>query len=130
MEKKLVEVNSLKIGGFILLEGTPCKIVSIKAGKGGKHGSAKARIEGIGIVDGRRRTMVTPTHARVEVPIIEKKTAQIVSISGDKANCMDTDTYEMFEMEIPDELKGKVKEGNVVIYWDVAGVKMMKTIKS
>ncbi len=130
MEKKLVEVNSLKVGGFILLEDVPCKITSISTSKPGKHGSAKARIEGVGIVDGRKRVIIVPTHSRVEVPIIEKKFAQIISINGDVANCMDTESYEMFEAEIPEELKGKLKEGNVVLYWNVAGVKMIKSIKS
>ena len=130
MEKKLVEVNSLKVGGFIILEGIPCKVTSIDTSKPGKHGSAKARIEGVGIIDGKKRTMIAPTHSKVEVPIIEKKNAQIISISGNTAQCMDTESYEMFDMEIPDELQGKVKEGNVVLYWDVGGIKMMKSIKS
>ena len=128
MEKRLTTASSLKEGSFVMIEGVPCKVVSIQTSKPGKHGSAKARIEGVGIVDGRRRVLIVPSHARVEVPIIEKRNAQIISITGNMANAMDTESYETFDMEIPEEYRDKVKEGYVVLYWDVMGVKLMKGI--
>jgi len=39
---------------------------------------------------------------------IEKKTAQVLSIQGNTANVMDSETYETFDLEIPEELKGQV----------------------
>ncbi len=128
MEKRITTASSLKEGSFVMIEGVPCKVVSIQTSKPGKHGSAKARIEGVGIVDGRRRVLIVPSHARVEVPIIEKRNAQIISISGEMASAMDTESYETFDIEIPEEFKGKVKEGDVILYWDVMGVKLMKGI--
>ena len=128
MEKKIGSMNELKVGSFILIEGAVCKVTNMTHSKPGKHGSPKIRLEATGVLDGRRRSLVQPADGRVEVPIIEKKNAQIISISGDKASAMDLETYETFDIEIPEEFQGKLQEGSTVLYWDI-GVKLMKTIK-
>ena len=78
----------------------------------------------------KKRNLILPGHDQVEVPIIEKRTAQVLSISGDMANVMDSETYETFDMQIPEELKGQVLEGSSVLYWDILGDKVMKQVKS
>ena len=128
MEKRHATLNELKVGSFVLIDDVPCKVVSTTHSKPGKHGAPKVRLEAIGIVDGRRRSIVQSADARVEVPIIEKKNAQVISVSGDKANVMDLESYETFEIDIPEELKDKVVEGATIMYWDV-GVKLMKAVK-
>jgi translation initiation factor 5A len=129
MTTKLVDMNSLKVNGYVLVDGVACRIVDIKHSKTGKHGHAKARVAAVGLLDGRRREIIKPSDAKAEVPIIEKMDAQVVSITGDKAHVMDLITYETFEMDIPEELRGKVKEGSQVLYWDITGTKVMKQIK-
>jgi translation initiation factor 5A len=66
--------------------------------------------------------------ARVDIPISDKRNAQVISVSENKANCMDLETYEMFEIEIPEEFRGKVAENSTILYWDI-GIKLMKGIK-
>ena len=61
---------------------------------------------------------------------MEKKTAQVLSVTGNTANVMDTETYETFEMDIPEELREEVKEGTSVLYWVLMGIKVMKQIKA
>ena len=128
MEKKLATMGDLKTGSYVLIDGIPCKVVSVSKSKPGKHGAAKIRIEATGLIDERRRSIVQSSDGRVDVPIIEKKNAQVISIAEDKANVMDIESYETFEMEIPDEFKGKMHEGSTVLYWDM-GVKIIKGIK-
>lgn len=128
MEKKWSSLNELKIGSFVLIDNVPCKVVSTVHSKPGKHGAPKIRLEAIGLVDGRRRSIVSGADSRAEVPIIEKRNAQVISIAGDKATVMDTESFETFEMDIAEEFKEKLQEGMTVLYWDV-GVKMMKSIK-
>ena len=70
-----------------------------------------------------------PGHDKVEVPIIEKKSAQVLSISGNTANVMDMETYETFEMDIPEDLQGQVKDGVEILYWLVLGARVMKQVK-
>ncbi len=129
MEQKSTNAGSLKVGNFCIIDGTACTVKSIQTSKTGKHGHAKCRIEAISIVEGQKKVIVVPAHDKIFVPIIEKKTAQILSIHGNTANVMDMDTYETFDLEIPEDIKGNVKEGVQVVYWDVQGSKIMKQIK-
>lgn len=130
MEKKSVSVGTLKKGDTILIDDAPCKITDTATSRPGKHGHAKVNLTAVGILDGKKRQLVMPGHDRVEAPIIEKKSAQILSVSGNSANVMDMETYETFDMEIPEELKGEVKEGKEVLYWTIMGAKVMKQVKS
>ncbi|MEW5896166.1 MAG: translation initiation factor IF-5A [Nanoarchaeota archaeon] len=128
-EKKLVDAGSLKKGDTIIIDNAPCKITDLATSRPGKHGHAKVNLTAVGLLDEKKRNIVMPGHDKVEAPIIEKKTAQILSISGNTANVMDMETYETFEMEIPEELKAEVKENREVLYWEVMGLKVMKQVK-
>ena len=119
--KEQVEVRQLKEGGYIIIDDEPCEIVSITVSKPGKHGAAKARIDAIGIFDGQKRSIVQPVTAKVYVPIVERKRAQVISVMGDVAQLMDMETYETFELPIPEELKDKVEPGKEVIYIESLG---------
>ena len=129
MEKKVEEVGSLKEGRFVILDDEPCTIVDIKKSKTGKHGHAKARIEGIGLITGKKHVIISPTHDKVEVPIIEKRDAQVLMVREDIAQVMDLKSFETIEMKIPEELKERVKEGVQVVYWDVMGNKLLKEVR-
>ncbi|MBN1644854.1 translation initiation factor IF-5A [Candidatus Woesearchaeota archaeon] len=129
MATKIVNVNQIKAGSYLLVDGVACRVTDAQASKSGKHGHAKIRIVAIGLLDNRKRELVLPSGHSVEVPIIEKKTAQVLSISGNNANVMDSESFETFDLEITDEFKGKVIEGANVLYWDIMGKKVMKQIK-
>ena len=129
-EKKIVSISQLKEGSYIIIEGAACRITSMDISRPGKHGHAKVNLMAVGLIDGRKRNLVMPGHDNVEVPIIEKKTAQVLSISGDKANVMDIDSFETFDLEIPEELKQEIVDGCQVLYWDILGDKVMKQIKA
>lgn len=129
MDKKVTNVGSLKVGNYVILDGVACIVKSVQTSKPGKHGHAKCRIEAVSMIDGQKKIQVFPAHDRIEVPIIAKKNAQVLSIHGDLANVMDMDSYETFDLEIPDELKDKAKEGSQIIYWVILNKKVMKQIK-
>ncbi|MCD6411771.1 MAG: translation initiation factor IF-5A [Thermoplasmata archaeon] len=119
--KETAEVRELKVNRYIIIDGEPCRIVSITTSKPGKHGDAKARIEAIGVFDGQKRSVVHPVKHKVQVPIIDKRTAQVISVMGDTAQLMDLETYDTFEMPIPDEFKGKIEAGKEVQYIQALG---------
>ncbi|RLE44445.1 translation initiation factor IF-5A [Candidatus Woesearchaeota archaeon] len=128
-ETRLVGVNTIKVGSYIVIEGAACKVTNIQVSKPGKHGHAKYRIEAVGLLDGRKRTIIIPGGDNVEVPIIEKRSAQVLSIAGNKATVMDNETFETFELDIPEELKDDVVEGCKIVYWDILGQKVIKQVK-
>jgi translation initiation factor 5A len=85
-----------------MIDDAACKINAYSTAKPGKHGSAKARIEAVGVFDGKKRSLSQPVDAKVWVPIINRKQGQVVSVDGDVAQVMDLETYETISMRIPD----------------------------
>ncbi|MCJ7489385.1 MAG: translation initiation factor IF-5A [Thermoplasmata archaeon] len=113
---ELAEVRTLKEGRYMNVDDEPCKIISISTSKPGKHGEAKARIEAVGIFDGSKRSVVYPVRHKVQVPVIDKRQAQIVTIAGSEVQLMDLETYEIFQLPIPDELKNSLTPGGDIKY--------------
>jgi translation initiation factor 5A len=119
--KQQVEVKELKEGKYVLIDEEPCVIKSISKSKPGKHGSAKARVDAIGIFDNQKRSIVGPVSDKIYVPLVERKNAQVITITGDVAQLMDMADYSTFELPIPEEYKERVKEGEEVSYLTAMG---------
>jgi len=125
---KPTELGSLKIGSYILLPvsdqptGDPCRITEYDTSKPGKHGSAKARIVGVGIFDGQKRPHVGPVSQQIHVPLIDKRAGQIISIVGSKIQVMDSESFETIDVDmIEEELDGTLQQGDDIEYWNVMG---------
>jgi translation initiation factor 5A len=115
-----MDLGSLKVGSYIIIDGEPCRIVSYDHSKPGKHGSAKARVAAMGVFDGSRHSLVSPVSASVEVPLIDKRNGQVISISGQVLQIMDLETFEVFETSaVEDEIRDKINQGGEVEYWKV-----------
>ncbi len=77
---------------------------------------------GIGVFDGLRRSLVSPVNSNVEVPVIEKKSGQIISLTDNVLQLMDLETFEVFETSaVDEEAKPKIKQGAEIEYWKVLG---------
>ncbi len=122
--------KDLKTGRFLLIDGIPCRVVDIETSSPGKHGSAKMRITAIGIFDGQKKTLLQPSHSDIEVPVITKKKAQVVSVNGEIAQLMDPDTYEVYDLPIPEDLRGKVNPSAEVEVMEAMGRKALSRILS
>lgn len=130
MSTKVVELKTVKVGKYIVLGGEASKVTSLTTSSPGKHGAAKARLEAVGIFDGQKRSLVKPVDTKVEVPILDKRLGQVLAILGDQVQLMDMETYETFELPIPDELKAEIVEGEGVEYIVALGnMKIMRTKK-
>ena len=116
MSTEQAEVRELKEGLYVNIDDEPCKILSISTSKPGKHGEAKARIEAVGIFDGNKKSVVYPVKHKVQVPIIDKRQAQVVSIQGGEAQLMDLETYEMFQLPVPEDMKDSLAAGGDIQY--------------
>ncbi|MBW3583048.1 MAG: translation initiation factor IF-5A [Euryarchaeota archaeon] len=126
--KELAEVRTLKENRYMLVDEEPCRIISITTSKPGKHGSAKARIDAVSIFTGNKRSVVFSVTDKVYVPMIDKRKAQVLSISGDHAQLMDTDTYDTFDMEIPEEFRGTIQAGEEIGYLEAMGRRMITKV--
>ena len=128
-QTKPVSVGGLSKGSYVIIDGVACKVVDTSTSRPGKHGHAKVRLMAVGLLDGKKRDIVMPGHDMIDAPIVDKRTAQVLSIQGDVANVMDGETYETFDLKIPAELKGEVVEGGNVLYWVILTEKVMKQAK-
>lgn len=126
MAFKVVNASELRNGSYVMLDGDAHLVKRIDISKTGKHGHAKCRIEATSIMSGKKKVLVVPGHDRFEVPKIEKKKAQVLSLMKETVSLMDSETFENFELPIPEALKEQIKEGTSVEYWDIEGQKLIK----
>jgi translation initiation factor 5A len=128
---KPMDVGALRAGSYIIIDDQPCKIVNYTKSKPGKHGSAKARIVAISVFDESKKTIVKPVSAQVDVPLIEKKTGQIIALLPSAVQLMDLETYGMLEAPYPEDevLKSNLNSGVEVEYWQILGKIRIKRIK-
>lgn len=129
MSKKVVEVKTLKVGKYVILGDEASKITSISTSSPGKHGSAKARVEAVGIFDGQKRTITKPVDAKIDIPMIDKRVGQVLAIMGSEVQLMDMESYETLELPIPEELKDKLVEGAEADYILAMGNKKLMRVK-
>ena len=128
MVLKVVDATELRVGGFFLTEGETFVVKSIDVSKTGKHGAHKCRFEATGVVSGKKKIVIVPGTERFEVPMIDKRKAQVLAVIGEKVSVMDSENFENFELPIPEEFKGQISDGNSVEYWDMEGIKIIKRV--
>jgi translation initiation factor 5A len=129
MSTKVVEVKTLKVGKYVVLDGEASKITSIQTSSPGKHGAAKARVEAVGLFDNQKRNLVKPVDSKIDIPMIDKRLAQVLAIMGSEVQLMDLEDYETFEVPIPNEMRDDLLEGAEVDYIIAMGNKKLMRIK-
>lgn len=125
MVLKIINATEVKIGTNIIVDEIPCTVKSIEISKTGKHGHAKCRIEAVGIITGNKKVFVIPGHDRLEVPMVNKRKGQVLSI-GDKVSVMDLESFETLDVPCSDKIKSELQENSNVEYWDIEGELIVK----
>ena len=122
--------DAAKPGRYILIDGVACVVKTVQISKTGKHGHSKARVEAQGLIDeGVKKVFIKPMSDNIDVPIVEKEQAQVLSVKEKTVNVMDMTTFETFDLDIPEEFKGQMKEGSQLTYWRLMGQKVIKQVK-
>jgi len=125
------DLGSLKEGSYIIIDGEPCKTVEVEKSKPGKHGSAKVSLTAISVFTGSKKTIIGTVDTHIEVPMIDKRSAQIVSTTPNSVQLMDLGSFEVTESPIPTEpeLQGKLVAGAEVEVWVVLGKNKIMRVK-
>ena len=128
---KIAKVGDLKVGSYAMVDGEPSRIMSIQKSKSGKHGSAKYRCTAVSLFDGSKRSFVNPVDTSINIPIVEKNAAQVVSMNPTGLQLMDLETYEVFEVAMPKdaEIVAKLAAGKEVEYWKIMGRYKIQRVK-
>jgi len=129
---KMAKVGELRQGSYAIINDEPSQIVSIQKSKPGKHGSAKFRCTAISIFDGRKQSFVSSTDANIQIPIVDKRSGQVVSMGPTSVQLMDLETYDMMDIAIPtdEEIAAKLEAGKDVEYWIIMDRVKIQRVKN
>ncbi len=122
-ERRHISMKELKRGGYVLIDDEPCRVVEIETSAPGKHGAAKMRVTALNIFTGSKKTLIKPSDASADAPVINKKKVQVVSITGNNVQLMDMESYEVFELPIDEEIRDKLQPGSEVEVMETMGKK-------
>ncbi|MFH0808475.1 MAG: translation initiation factor IF-5A [archaeon] len=125
MVAKVICATEMRVGSYVLLDGVAHQIKKADISKTGKHGHAKVRYEANNAFSGKKKVGVIPGHDKIEVPMIDKRNGQVLSVAGDMASVMDSENFENLDLPIAEDAVGIV-EGAEVEYWDIEGEKLLK----
>lgn len=125
-----IDAYNVRVGTTISIDGVACSVKNIDISKSGKHGASKCRIEAIGVIDDKKRIVAVPGSERFEVPMIEKRRAQVLSFDKLKstASVMDLENFETIEIPVAQDIVNEMQENRNVEYWDVDGKKIIKRL--
>ena len=105
MVLKIISATEAKVGTSVILDGQSYLVKKVDISKTGKHGHAKCRIEAVGILNGNKKVFVVPGHERFDVPLINKRKGQVLTI-GDRVSVMDLESFETMDLPIMEEARG------------------------
>lgn len=119
--KEQTEIGKLKEGRYMVIEDEPCRIVGISISKPGKHGAAKSRIDAVGLFDGVKRSVVQPVSAKTYVPVVERKSGQVITITGNVIQMMDMKDFQTIEITTDEDKLAGIEVGKEIMYIESMG---------
>ncbi len=119
--KEQTEIGKLKEGRYMVIDDEPCRILGISISKPGKHGAAKSRIDAVGLFDGVKRSIVQPVSAKVYVPVVERKSGQVITITGNHIQMMDMKDFQTIEITAPEDKISQIEVGKEIMYLESLG---------
>ena len=128
MVLKVIEATEAKPGVNVVIDNDTYTVKSNDVSKSGKHGAAKCRIEAVSIISGKKKVLAVPGSERFDVPLIEKKKAQVLSVSDKTASVMDLENYETLDLEFIEDISNDIAPEKQVEYWDIEGRRIIMRV--
>ena len=115
-----VEIRTLKVGRFCVVDEEAYKILSISKSKPGKHGSAKARLSLESIFTGKKISHVGTVTDSINVPMIEKGTAMVTHIDNGEVHAMNMRDHSMMILPLEEDLE--IEGGKEIMWMEALGL--------
>mmetsp|Transcript_12147 Transcript_12147/g.16779 ORF Transcript_12147/g.16779 Transcript_12147/m.16779 type:complete len:158 (-) Transcript_12147:205-678(-) len=97
-----MEAGQIKKGGYMMIKGKPCKVVSISVSKTGKHGHAKCNFLATDIFTGKKLEDMVPSTHGTTVPVVVKEDWEIIDIEEDgELTLMDEGGNQKTDLNLP-----------------------------
>jgi len=114
-----VEIRTLKVGRYCVVDDEAYKILSISKSKPGKHGSAKARLELVSLFSNKKISHVGTVTDSINVPMIEKGTAMVTHLEGAEVHAMNMRDHSMMILPLEDGLS--IEAGKEIMWMEALG---------
>ena len=114
-----VEIRTLKVGRYCVVDDEAYKILSISKSKPGKHGSAKARLELVSLFSAKKISNVGTVTDSISVPMIEKGTAMVTHLEGAEVHAMNMRDHSMMILPLEDGLN--IEAGKEIMWMEALG---------
>ncbi|MFL2970608.1 MAG: translation initiation factor IF-5A [Candidatus Poseidoniaceae archaeon] len=114
-----VEIRTLKVGRFCVVDEEAYKILSISKSKPGKHGSAKARLELVSLFSSKKISHVGTVTDNINVPMIEKGKAMVTHIEGEEVHAMNMKDHSMMILPLDPDIE--VTSGQEILWMEALG---------
>ena len=114
-----VEIRTLKVGRFCVVDEEAYKILSISKSKPGKHGSAKARLELVSLFSSKKISHVGTVTDNIKVPMIEKGKAMVTHIEGEEVHAMNMKDHSMMILPLDPDIE--VTSGQEILWMEALG---------
>lgn len=106
-----IAASDIKIGMYILLKDSPCKIVECLHSKTGKHGSLKCHFVGIHAVTGKKIVDIEPGHAPMLACQTSKCEGTVLGMTDTSMDLLTDDNQSVtVELEGMEETLTRLKE--------------------
>lgn len=125
------DANQIKKGNYIMVDGEVHRVISDpQHSKSGKHGHAKIRVNSENLFTGKKASSTFPASQSVDIPNIDKRDAQVTHVTDLVVGLMDNESFESFEVPVPDdeELRSKINPDVSVEYWVILEKKKIQRI--
>ncbi|KAG7357299.1 translation initiation factor eIF-5A [Nitzschia inconspicua] len=96
-----MEAGQIKKGGYMMIKGKPCKVLSISVSKTGKHGHAKCNFVATDIFTGKKYEDMIPSTHGTTVPIVNRSDWEVIDIDGDELTLMDEAGNQKTDLNLP-----------------------------
>ena len=114
-----VEIRTIKVGRFCVVDDEAYKILSISKSKPGKYGSAKARLELVSLFSSKKISHVGTVTDNINVPMIEKGKAMVTHIEGEEVHAMNMKDHSMMILPIDPDIE--VTSGQEILWMEALG---------
>mmetsp|Transcript_10266 Transcript_10266/g.15167 ORF Transcript_10266/g.15167 Transcript_10266/m.15167 type:complete len:160 (+) Transcript_10266:147-626(+) len=123
------EAGQIKKGGYIMIKGKPCKVLSISVSKTGKHGHAKCNFLAVDIFTGKKLEDMVPSTHGTTVPVVNKSDWEIIDIGeDDELTLMDEGGNQKVDVNLPTIPEGFGEE--IREAWNGGENQVMVTVQS
>merc|ERR1711872_766787 len=105
------QCSALRKSEFVMIKGHACKIVDMSTSKTGKHGHAKVHMVALDIFDGKKYEDICPSTHNMNVPIVARKTYNLIHIDDDDyLQLMDEEGNTKEDLKASGELGEQIKK--------------------